>query len=70
MERDPTTGKITRFEDRWNHKPLGGVFSWPFRRLNALTLPLLVGVPADAKRAVQAGGAASAGASGAGGKDL
>lgn len=44
--------KITRFEDRWNHKPLGGVIGWPFRRLNAVTLPWLVGVPKEAKAAV------------------
>lgn len=53
MQRDPTTNKITKFEDRWNHKPLGGVFSWPFRRFNALSLPLLVGVPKETKLAVE-----------------
>ncbi|TKY85362.1 hypothetical protein EX895_005524 [Sporisorium graminicola] len=59
MQRDPTTNKITRFEDRWNHKPLGGFFSWPFRRLNAFTLPLLVGVPNETKQAVAPGRAGS-----------
>ncbi|SPO26819.1 uncharacterized protein UTRI_04130_B [Ustilago trichophora] len=62
MQRNPQSGKITRFEDRWNHKPLGGVLGWPFRRLNALTLPLLVGVPKEAKSALGEGAA--------GGKDL
>ncbi|PWZ00301.1 hypothetical protein BCV70DRAFT_200459 [Testicularia cyperi] len=52
MERDPQTNKITRFEDRWNHKPLGGAFSWPFRRLNAVTMPFLVGVPQDTKEMI------------------
>ncbi|SNX84890.1 uncharacterized protein MEPE_03599 [Melanopsichium pennsylvanicum] len=52
MERDENTGKVKRFEDRWNHKPLGGILGWPFRRLNALTLPLLVGVPDDTKQAI------------------
>ncbi|SPO26541.1 uncharacterized protein UTRI_04130 [Ustilago trichophora] len=52
MQRNEQSGKITRFEDRWNHKPLGGVFGWPFRRLNALTLPFLVAVPNEAKFAV------------------
>lgn len=51
MERDEA-GKVVRFEDRWNHKPLGGALGWPFRRLNALTLPWLVGVPGDTKQAV------------------
>ena len=52
MQRDAATGKITRFEDRWNHKPLGGYLSWPFRRLNAYTLPWLVGVPKETKQAL------------------
>ncbi len=51
MERDENN-KITRFEDRWNHKPLGGVLGWPFRRLNAVSLPFLIGVPGEAKQAV------------------
>lgn len=46
-------GKVTRFEDRWNHKPLGGTLGWPFRRLNAVTLPLLVGVPKETQGAVK-----------------
>ncbi|SJX63573.1 uncharacterized protein SRS1_14327 [Sporisorium reilianum f. sp. reilianum] len=53
MQRDPATNTITRFEDRWNHKPLGGVFSWPFRRLNAFTLPWIVGVPKETKQVMQ-----------------
>lgn len=51
MERDENN-KITRFEDRWNHKPLGGALGWPFRRLNAVTMPWLVGVPKETKQAV------------------
>lgn len=51
MERD-AGNKITRFEDRWNHKPLGGYIGWPFRRLNALGLPFLVGVPKETKQAL------------------
>ncbi|GAC99225.1 hypothetical protein PHSY_006825 [Pseudozyma hubeiensis SY62] len=51
MERD-AEGKVVRFEDRWNHKPLGGVLGWPFRRANALVLPWIVGVPGESKQAV------------------
>ncbi|KAJ1018831.1 hypothetical protein NDA16_004636 [Ustilago loliicola] len=51
MHRDGQN-KITKFEDRWNHKPLPGAIAWPFRRLNAVTLPWLVSVPKEAKHAV------------------
>ena len=54
MQLDPQTGKIVRFEDRWNHNKLNGLFSWPFRRFNALTLPLLIRVPPETKQALQA----------------
>lgn len=46
-------GKVVSFEDRWNHKPMGGAISWPFRRLNALAMPWIVGVPKEAKQGVQ-----------------
>lgn len=52
MQLDPQTKKIINFEDRWNHKPLNGVLSWPFRRLNAVTLPLFISVPKASKEAV------------------
>ncbi|KIS68772.1 uncharacterized protein UMAG_10657 [Mycosarcoma maydis] len=45
-------GRITRFEDRWNHTALPGTLAWPFRRLNAITLPWLVAVAAESKNAL------------------
>ncbi|EST04924.1 hypothetical protein PSEUBRA_005722 [Kalmanozyma brasiliensis GHG001] len=46
-------GKVTRFEDRWNHKPMGSSLGWPFRRLNAVTMPLIIGVPKETQGAVK-----------------
>ncbi|KAK0526978.1 hypothetical protein OC842_005014 [Tilletia horrida] len=34
-------GKIKRFEDRWNHKPISNGITYPFRRLNALMMPFI-----------------------------
>ena len=50
IERDDKN-RVTRFEDRWGHKPMNGTISWPFRRLNAFTMPWLISVPKDAKEA-------------------
>ncbi|EPQ26971.1 uncharacterized protein PFL1_05606 [Pseudozyma flocculosa PF-1] len=44
-------GKIKRFEDRWDHKPLpSGSIAMGLRKLNAVTVPLVVGVPKESKQ--------------------
>ncbi|GAK64647.1 uncharacterized protein PAN0_006d2861 [Moesziomyces antarcticus] len=50
IERDGDN-RVTRFEDRWGHKEMNGKLGWPFRRLNAFTMPWLISVPNDAKDA-------------------
>ncbi len=52
MERD-AEGKVVKFEDRCESQAVGWQPGWPFRRLNALTLPLLVGVPKETQGAVK-----------------
>ncbi|KAF2478531.1 hypothetical protein BDY17DRAFT_306112 [Neohortaea acidophila] len=47
--------KITKVEDKWNGKlPEGGI-AQAFRRLNAVTVPHIVGVPKDAEEDAKKG---------------
>ncbi|KAK0549127.1 hypothetical protein OC846_000993 [Tilletia horrida] len=45
MELDQD-GKIKKFEDRWNHKPIGTGIFYPLRRLNGLVMPFFTRPPA------------------------
>ncbi|CAD6884453.1 unnamed protein product [Tilletia caries] len=38
-------GRITHFEDRWNHKPISNGITYPLRRLNAIVMPFLTRPP-------------------------
>lgn len=42
---DDATGKISKVEDRWNDKLPEGAISQAFRKLNAVTVPMMVKVP-------------------------
>ncbi|CAO1629489.1 unnamed protein product [Parajaminaea phylloscopi] len=41
------SGRIKHFEDRWDHKEMPGAWAYPLRRLNALTMPWIIGHPKD-----------------------
>ena len=42
---DETTNKITKVQDRWNDKLPEGAFKDAMRKLNAVTVPVMVSVP-------------------------
>lgn len=42
LDRD---GRITHFQDRWDHKDMPGAWAYPLRRLNALVMPFFISRP-------------------------
>ncbi|CAO1620862.1 unnamed protein product [Jaminaea pallidilutea] len=40
-------GRIKHFVDRWDHQDMPGIWSYPLRRLNALSMPMIIGHPSQ-----------------------
>lgn len=49
-------GRITHFQDRWDHKEMPGAWAYPLRRLNALVMPYFISRPNEHPDGSSAGG--------------